>query len=146
MEWVEKNVRSDMRQASTRKTEIQGVHGGSEASNVVRFGGALTKRQEAKMKVAELKMLRCSLGATNIDKIRNEYIGGTAQVEQFGEKMREERLRWYGHVRRKYDVYIGRRVLIMALPGNRKRGRSKGRFMFVVKEDMYHVEVTEEDT
>ena len=34
----------------------------------------------------------------------------------------------------------------MELPGKRKRGRLKMRFMDVVKEDMAEVEVTEEDT
>ena len=67
---------------------------------------ALTKRQEAEMEVAELKMLRFSLGVTRKDKIRNEYIRGTAQVGKFGEKTREARLRWYGHLRRKDDGYI----------------------------------------
>ena len=41
---------------------------------------ALTKRQEAEMEVAELKMLRFSLEVTTIDKIRNEYIRGTTHV------------------------------------------------------------------
>ena len=50
------------------------------------------------------------------------------------------------HVRRKDDVYIGRMMLRMELPGKRKRGRSKRRFMDVVKEDMADVEVTQEDT
>ena len=107
---------------------------------------ALTKRQEAEMEVAELKMLRFSLGVTRMDKIRNEYIRGTAQVGKFGEKTREARLRWYGHLRRKDDGYIGRRMLRIELPGKRKRGRPKRRFMDVVKEDMAEVEVTEEDT
>ena len=81
-----------------------------------------------------------------MDKIRNEYIRGTAQLGKFGEKTREERLRWYGDLRRKDDGYIGRRMLRMELPGKRKRGRPKGRLMDVVKEDMAEVEVTEEDT
>ena len=34
----------------------------------------------------------------------------------------------------------------MELPGKRKRGRPKRRFMDVVKEDMAEVEVTDEDT
>ena len=34
----------------------------------------------------------------------------------------------------------------MELPGKRKRGRPKMRFMDVVKEDMAEGEVTEEDT
>ena len=80
-----------------------------------------------------------------MDKIRNEYIRGTAQVGRFGEKTREARLRWYGHVLRKDDGYIGRRMLRMELPGKRKRGRPKRRFMDVVKEDMAEVEVKEED-
>ena len=79
-----------------------------------------------------------------MDKIRNEYIRGTAQVGKFGEKTREARLRWYGHLRRKDDGYIGRRMLRMELPGKRKRGRPKRRFMDVVKQDMAEVEVTEE--
>ena len=55
---------------------------------------ASTKRQEAQMEVAELKMLRFALGATRMDKIRNEYIRGTAQVGRYGEKTREASLRW----------------------------------------------------
>ena len=106
---------------------------------------ALTKGQEAEMEVAELKMLRFSLGVTRMDTIRNEYIRGTAQVGRFGEKTREARLRWYGHVLRKDDGYIGRRMLRMELPGKRKRGRPKRRFVDVVKEDMAEVEVKEED-
>ena len=52
---------------------------------------ALTKRQEAGMDVAELNMLRFSLGVTRIN--INEYIRRTAQVGRFGEKTREARLR-----------------------------------------------------
>ena len=107
---------------------------------------ALTKRQEAEMEVAELKMLRFSLGVTGMDKIRNEYIRGTAQVGRLAEKTREARLRWYGHVLRKDDGYIGRRMLRMELPGKSEWRRPKRRFMDVLKEDMAEVEVTEEDT
>ncbi|KAK2920711.1 hypothetical protein Q8A73_000196 [Channa argus] len=41
---------------------------------------ALKKRQEAELEVAELKMLRFSLGVTRMDRIRNEDIRGTAHV------------------------------------------------------------------
>ncbi|KAK2920086.1 hypothetical protein Q8A73_002290 [Channa argus] len=56
---------------------------------------ALKKRQEAELEVAELKMLRFSLGVTRMDRIRNEYIRGTAHVRCFGDKVREARLRWF---------------------------------------------------
>ena len=65
---------------------------------------------------------------------------------RFGEKTREDRMRWYGHVRGKYDGYIGRKMLGTELPGKRKRGSPTLRFMNVVKEDMAEVEVTGQDT
>ena len=61
-----------------------------------------------------------------MDKIRNVYIRGTAQVGKFGEKTREARMRWYGHLRRKDDGYIGRWMLRMELPGKiEETGKAK---------------------
>ncbi|KAK3543468.1 hypothetical protein QTP70_022062, partial [Hemibagrus guttatus] len=62
---------------------------------------SLRKRQESELQVAELKMLRFSLGVTRLDRIRNEYIRGTAHVGRLGDKVREARLRWFGHVQRR---------------------------------------------
>ena len=106
---------------------------------------ALTKRQERTLEVAETKMLRFSLGVTRLDRIRNEYIRGSADVVRFSDKVREARLRWFGHVQRSDDGYIGKRMLKMKTPGKRRRGRPKRRYMDVVKEDMQKVGVTEED-
>ncbi|KAF7648219.1 hypothetical protein LDENG_00160170 [Lucifuga dentata] len=71
-------------------------------------------------------MLRFALGKTRMDKVKNEYITGTAQVRRLGDKAREARLRWFGHVQRRDARYIERRMLKMELPGNRKRGRRGG--------------------
>ncbi|KAK3560442.1 hypothetical protein QTP86_008437 [Hemibagrus guttatus] len=65
---------------------------------------SLRKRQESKLEVAELKMLRFSLGVTRLDRIRNEYIRGTAHVGHLGDKVREARLRWFGHVQRRENI------------------------------------------
>ncbi|KAK3514986.1 hypothetical protein QTP70_002813 [Hemibagrus guttatus] len=65
---------------------------------------SLRKRQESELEVAELKMLRFSLGVTRLDRIRNEYIRGTAHVGRLGDKVREARLRWFGHVQRRESV------------------------------------------
>ncbi|KAK3542320.1 hypothetical protein QTP86_022482 [Hemibagrus guttatus] len=62
---------------------------------------SLRKRQGSELEVAELKMLRFSLGVTRLDRIRNEYIRGTAHVGRLGDKVREARLRWFGHVQRR---------------------------------------------
>ncbi|KAK3534599.1 hypothetical protein QTP86_016751 [Hemibagrus guttatus] len=106
---------------------------------------SLRKRQEADLEVAELKMLRFSLGVTRLDRIRNEYIRGTAHVGRLGDKVREARLRWFGHVQRRESEYIGRRMLDMELPGRRQRGRPKRRYMDGINEDMKLVGASVED-
>ena len=99
----------------------------------------IIKKQVEEMEVAEMKMLRFAMGVTRKDKIRNEYIRGAVKVEQLGMKMREGRLRWYGHVMRRDQEYVGRKMMEMVLLGKRKRGRPKRRFLDVVKEDMEEV-------
>ena len=106
---------------------------------------AVTKKQVEEMEVAEMKMLRFAMGVTRKDKIRNEHIRSTVKVEQLGMKMREGRLRWYGHVMRREQEYVGRKMMEMELPGKRRRGRPKRRFLDVVKEDMQEVGGKETD-
>ena len=97
---------------------------------------AVTKKQVEEMKVAEMKMLRFAMGVTRKEKIRNKHIRSTVKVERLGMKMREGRLRWYGHVMRRDQEYVGRKMMEMELPGKRRRGRPKRRFLDVVKKDM----------
>ena len=105
---------------------------------------AVTERQMEKMEVAELKMVRWALGVTRKDKIRNEYVRGTAKIAKLGEKLRNARLRWYGHIKRRED-YVGKRMMEMAVPGIRKRGRPRRRWMNLVREDMERVGIREGD-
>ena len=67
---------------------------------------AVTKKQVEEMEVAEMKMLRFAMGVTRKDKIKNEHIRSTVKVERLGMKMREGRLRWYGHVMRRDQEYV----------------------------------------
>ena len=106
---------------------------------------AVTERQMGKMEVAELKMVRWALGVTRKDKIRNEYVRGTAKIAKLGEKLRNVRLRWYGHVKRREEDYVGKRMMEMAVPGRRKRGRPRRRWMDLVREDMERVGAREGD-
>ena len=106
---------------------------------------AVTNKQVQEMEVAELKMLRFAMGVTRKDKIRNEYIRSTVKVERLRLKMREKGLRWYGHVMRRDQEYVGRKMMEMELPGKRKRGRPKRRFLDVVKEDIEEVDAKETD-
>ena len=97
------------------------------------------------MEVAEMKMLRFAMGVTRKDKIRNKHIRDTVKVKRLGMKIREGRLRWYGHVMRRDQEYVGRKMMEMELPGKRKRGRPRRRFLDVVKEDMEEVGAKETD-
>ena len=54
---------------------------------------AVTKKQMEDMEVAEIKMLRFTMGVTRKYKIRNEHIRSNVKVERLGMKMREGRLR-----------------------------------------------------
>ena len=97
------------------------------------------------MEVAEMKMLTFAMGVTRKDKIGNEYIRDTVKVERLGMKMREGRLRWHRHVMRREQDYVGRKMMEMELPGKRRRGRPKRRFLDVVKEDMEEIGAKETD-
>ena len=49
---------------------------------------AMTKKQVGKMEAAELKMVRWALGVARKDKIKNEYVRGTAKIAKLGDKLR----------------------------------------------------------
>ena len=139
-------VGEEFRSGFSSYSEREGVQGGSETSDVVRVGdGGADKKTGGGDGGGRVEGVTVLIRIDNIGKIRNAYIRGTAQVGRFGEKTREARLRWCGHVLRKDYEYIGRRLLLMELSGQRKRGRPKRRFMDAVREDMAEVEVTEED-
>ena len=74
---------------------------------------SVTKKQVEEMEVAERKILRFAMGETSKDKIKNDYIRYTVKVEWLGMKMREGRLRRYGHIMRRDQEYLERRVMGM---------------------------------
>ena len=89
---------------------------------------AVTKKQVEEIEVAEMKMLRFAMGVTKKDKIRNEYIRGTVKVERLEIKMKESRLRCYGHVMRRDQEYVERKIMQIELTGKRKRWKPKEDF------------------
>ncbi|KAI5618997.1 hypothetical protein C0J50_21444, partial [Silurus asotus] len=96
--------------------------------------GALSKMQEVKLEVAELKMLICLLGMIRMDK--GQRMRERLNVGHFKDKVREVRLRWFGHVQRRDMGYINIRKLRMEPTERRQRGSPRKRFMDVVREDM----------
>ena len=72
---------------------------------------AVKKAHEKKMEVAEMEMLRWMCVVTRLDKIRNEKIRGSTEVGEIPKKVQERRMRWYGHVMRRDEEYVGKRAV-----------------------------------
>ena len=81
-------------------------------------------------------MLRWMNGVTKLDRIRNERIRGTTKVGEISRKAQETRSKWYGHVLRREEEYIGKRVMAMEVPGKRRRGRPKLRWLDSIGNDL----------
>ena len=56
-------------------------------------------------------MVKWALGMTRKDKISNEYVRVTAKIEKLGDKLRDARLRWNGHVKRREEGYVGKKMM-----------------------------------
>ncbi|XP_070015957.1 uncharacterized protein [Nicotiana sylvestris] len=79
-----------------------------------------------RLKVAEMRMLRWMCGHTRLDKIRNDDIWRKVGVASVDDKMREARLRWFGHVqRRSIDAPVRRCEQLAVVASLPYRGMSK---------------------
>ncbi len=54
--------------------------------------------------------------------------------------MQESRLKWYGHVLRRKDECVGKRVTGMEVPGKRRRGRPKWEWLDSIGNDLWERE------
>ena len=108
---------------------------------------AVKKAQEKKLDVAEMRMLRWMNGDTKLDRIRNERIRGTTKVGEISKKVQESRLKWYGHVLRREDEYLGTRVMGMGMevPWKRRTGRPNRRWLDSTRNDLAERELSGED-
>ena len=75
-------------------------------------------------------------GVTKLDRIRNERIRGTTKEGEISKKVQECRLKRYGHVLRREDECVGKRVMAMEVPGKRRRGRPNRRCLDSIRNDL----------
>ena len=130
------------------KFEYQGesIQDSCKTSNDVRcrdVGSEESTREE--VGCGKMRMLRWMSGVTKMDRIRNERIRGTTKVGEISKKVQESRLKWYGHVLRREDEYVGKRVMGMEVPGKRRRGRPKRRWLDSIRNDLSERGLSEED-
>ncbi|VFQ63202.1 unnamed protein product [Cuscuta campestris] len=62
---------------------------------------AVKKTHVRRLHAAEMRMLRWMCGKTRLDRISNEVIRRQVGMAPVEDKLREARLRWFGHVRRR---------------------------------------------
>ncbi|KAF3676491.1 Pre-mRNA cleavage factor Im 25 kDa subunit 1 [Capsicum annuum] len=100
-----------------------------------------------RLKVAEMRMLCWMCGLTREDKVRNKIIREKVEVASVEDKMREGRLRWFGHVMRRGTDASVRRCERLALDGfKRSRGSPKKYWREVIRHDMELLQITEDMT
>ncbi|PHT48029.1 hypothetical protein CQW23_12237 [Capsicum baccatum] len=100
-----------------------------------------------KLKVAEMRMLHWMCGLTKWDGFRNEIIRDKVGVASVEDKMREGRLRWFGHVMRRGADAPVRRCERLALDDfRRRRGRPNKYWREVIRHDMEQLQLTEDMT
>ena len=139
MEELEECVWSVVRQENERKDQLEGNVYRTVVRSALMYGvesWALKKAHQNKLEVAEMRMLRWMCGVTKLDKIRYDRIRGTSKVGGITKKVQERRLKWYGHVMRKEEHYVGRRAMVMKVQGRRKRRRPNKRWLGRVKDDI----------
>ncbi|XP_070043830.1 uncharacterized protein [Nicotiana tomentosiformis] len=98
-----------------------------------------------KMKVEEMRMLRWMCGHTRMDKIRSDDIREKVGVAPIDDKMRERRLRWFGHVQRRSPDVPVRRCEWLVVEGMRRgKGRPKKYWGEVIRQDMARLQISED--
>lgn len=107
---------------------------------------ALTDYMENRLSVAEMKMARWIVGVRLRDKVRNENVRGKLGIASIVEKIREKRLRWYGHIKRRDRDHPCREILQYIPPGRRPAGRPKKGWSKVIKDDLATKRLTERHT
>ena len=99
--------------------------------------GAVKHQHVHTMGVAEMRMLRWMCGHTRKDKIRNEDIRGKVGVAEIEGKMRENRLRWFGHVKRRpIDTPVRICDYETEVQGRRGRGRPRKTLEETLRKDL----------
>ncbi|XP_070057622.1 uncharacterized protein [Nicotiana tomentosiformis] len=91
-----------------------------------------------------MRMLRWMCGHTRLDRIMNEVIRDKVGVAPIEDKMREARLRWFGHMKRRSTDASVRRCERLTLEGLRRgRGRPKKKWgKVIIRQDMTQLQLT----
>nr|XP_043629981.1 uncharacterized protein LOC122601281 [Erigeron canadensis] len=107
---------------------------------------AMTKAQAIRVEVAEMRMLRWTCGKTLADRILTGVFRAELEVGAIINKLREERLKWFGHVRRRDETAPLRRAESIHVDDIRKRGRPNMRWEDRLAKDLIKLGLSEDMT
>ncbi|PKA63692.1 hypothetical protein AXF42_Ash016976 [Apostasia shenzhenica] len=98
------------------------------------------KKHTNKINVAEMRMLRWMCGYTRKDRMRNEYIRKKVGVASIEDKLRESRLRWFGHLNRMpIEAPVRKIELLDFAYVQRGRGRPKKTWQETIRSDLSYL-------
>ena len=103
------------------------------------------RKEEQILETTEMRMLRRIYGASLKDKRRSREIRKELEVKDIIDKVREIRLRWFGHIQRMEEANPVRKTMEMVVEGRRPRGRPRRRWSEVIQGDLQALRVTPED-
>ncbi|KAK6729209.1 hypothetical protein RB195_006324 [Necator americanus] len=95
-----------------------------------------TKALERVLHAMKMRMLRWTICVTLKEKVSNDTVRSIFGVVSITEKMKEARLRWFGHVLRREEDSVAKTTLKLDVSGVRPRGRPKIRWLDRMKPDM----------
>ena len=87
----------------------------------------LRKTQVQRLMVAEMRMIQWMCGYSRIDRIRNGVIRDLVKEAPIEDKMRETRLRWFGHMKRRSVEAPVRRCEMISIPEGKRGGDDQRR-------------------
>ena len=90
-------------------------------------------RSARKVNYLEMQCLRSLVGATRMDRVRNEEVRRRAGIVRELVSIDQRELRWFGHVKRLDEHRMARRVLMAEVNGGRVRRRPRVGLMDGVK-------------
>ena len=93
---------------------------------------ALKKEDVKRLQGTEKRMIQMMCGKTLMDKYRSEEPRKQVGVKDMDEYLRDHRLRWFGHMKRRDTENMTKRIAKLVIEGERRQGRPTKRLTYYV--------------
>ena len=80
-----------------------------------------------KIQTSEMRILRWVTGVSLSESKSNEWVRNILAIDDIGEVMQQNRLRWFGHVERRDELCWIKRTGTIQVDGNGVKGRPRKR-------------------